>query len=342
MVDSAKITLRAGNGGNGVVHFYRGRFVPRGGPDGGNGGKGGNLYIAADANLSTLDHFAYKQKFEADGGRKGGESRSSGKAGEDLHLKVPLGTIVKLTKPTGEEKIIDFDKAGMEELVARGGRGGRGNWHFKSSRNTTPMEAEEGQPGETWDVEMDLKLLADVGLVGLPNVGKSTLLSILSNARPKVADYEFTTLEPNLGVLRLATGSRTKSIVIADIPGLIEGASEGKGLGIRFLRHVERTKLIVHLLALPNGEENLPVNEAVEKLADNYEKIRKELAAYAKALTKKKEIVVFNKIDLLSAENVEAIVAGLEEKGIKAIKLSAGSLAGLPDLKKALSLRVRK
>jgi len=342
MIDSAKLTIKAGNGGDGVVHFYRGRFVPKGGPDGGDGGNGGDVYIETDPNLATLDHFAYKQKFEAKSGRPGGESKSSGKAGEDLHIKVPLGTVVRLTKPTGEESTTDFDTIGMVEVVANGGRGGRGNWRFRSSTNTTPIEAEVGMPGEEWQVEMDLKLLADVGLVGLPNVGKSTLLSILSNARPKVADYEFTTLEPNLGVLRLETGKKTKSIVIADIPGLIEGASEGRGLGIRFLRHVERTKLLVHLLALKNGEENLPVKDAVKKLVENYETIRKELAAYAKELVKKKEIVVLNKIDLLPQENVEKIVAGLAKKGIAVIKLSAGNLSGLPDLKQELSRLVKK
>src|SRR3989344_9575390 len=338
MVDSAKVTIKAGNGGDGVIHFYRGRFVPKGGPDGGDGGKGGNVYIETDTNLATLDHFAFRQKFEAASGNRGGESRSSGKAGEDLHIKVPVGTMASWQLADGSCQTVDFDKEGMEVLIARGGKGGRGNWHFRGPTNTTPIEAEPGIEGEEWQVEMDLKLLADVGLVGLPNVGKSTLLSILSAARPKIADYEFTTLEPNLGVLRLPSD---KSIVIADIPGLIEGASEGKGLGIRFLRHVERTKLIVHLLALKNGEEDLSVDEAIEKLTANYKTIRKELSAYAKELTKKKEIVVINKIDLLQAKNVDGIVAGLLKNKIKVIKLSSGTLAGLPDLKKALSRSVK-
>ncbi len=361
MVDSAKITIKAGNGGDGVIHFYRGRFVPKGGPDGGDGGKGGNVYIETDTNLATLDHFAFRQKFEAASGNRGGESRSSGKAGEDLHIKIPLGTVLRVrpigdlqgqalkikipARPglAGEERVIDFDREGMEVLIAKGGKGGRGNWHFRGPTNTTPIEAEPGIPGEEWQVEMDLKLLADVGLVGLPNVGKSTLLSILSNARPKVADYEFTTLEPNLGVLRLRSGqAQERSLVIADIPGLIEGASEGKGLGTRFLRHVERTTLIVHLLALKNGEENLSVSETVKKLVANYKTIRKELAAYAEELTKKKEIVVLNKVDLIPAENLPSIVAGLAKKGIKVIALSAGNLSGLPELKKALTRWVKK
>lgn len=344
MVDSAKISIKAGNGGDGVIHFYRGRFVPKGGPDGGDGGKGGDVYIETDTNLATLDHFAYRQKLEAKSGRPGGESRSSGKAGEDLHIKVPLGTLMKLenSKTQELEREVDFDKEGMELLIARGGKGGRGNWHFRGPTNTTPIEAEPGIAGEEWQVEMDLKLLADVGLVGLPNVGKSTLLSILSNARPKVADYEFTTLEPNLGVIRLGKGQKMKSVVLADIPGLIEGASEGKGLGIRFLRHVERTRLIVHLLALKNGEENLSVAETVKKLAGNYKTIRKELGLYAEELVKKKEIVVLNKIDLLPAENLPPIVARLAKKKIKVITLSAGSLSGLPELKKALTRWVEK
>jgi GTP-binding protein len=344
MVDSAKVTIKAGNGGDGVIHFYRGRFVPKGGPDGGDGGKGGNVYIETDTNLATLDHFAFRQKFEAASGNRGGESRSSGKAGEDLHIKVPIGTIIELknSKTQELERKMDFDKEGMEVLIARGGKGGRGNWHFRGPTNTTPIEAEPGIEGEEWQVEMDLKLLADVGLVGLPNVGKSTLLSILSNAKPKVADYEFTTLEPNLGVVRLGTGQKVKSAVIADIPGLIEGASEGRGLGIRFLRHVERTTLIVHLLALKNGEEGLSVPEAVKKLAGNYKTIRKELGLYAEELTKKKEIVVLNKVDLIPAENLPGIVAGLAKKKIKVIALSAGNLSGLPELKKELTRWVKK
>ena len=203
MVDSAKIIIRAGHGGAGSAHFHRGRFLPKGGPDGGDGGRGGSVYIKSDTNWATLDHFAFKQKFEAKNGRPGSEKRSSGLSGEDLHLGVPVGTIVKMTSPEGEERIIDFNKPGMGELIAKGGKGGRGNWHFKSSTNTTPMEAEPGKPGEEWQTVMDLKILADVGLIGLPNVGKSTLLSILSAARPKIANYPFTTLEPNLGFLRL-------------------------------------------------------------------------------------------------------------------------------------------
>ena len=333
MVDSAKVTIKAGNGGDGVIHFYRGRFVPKGGPDGGDGGKGGNVYIETDTNLATLDHFAFRQKFEAASGNRGGESRSSGKAGEDLHIKVPVGTMASWQLADGSCQTVDFDKEGMEVLIARGGKGGRGNWHFRGPTNTTPIEAEPGIEGEEWQVEMDLKLLADVGLVGLPNVGKSTLLSILSNAKPKVADYEFTTLEPNLGVLRLRSGqAQGRSLVIADIPGLIEGASEGKGLGLQFLRHVERTNILVHILAGDN----------VKQLYKNYLTVRKELAAYSEELTKKKEIVVLNKTDLIPAENLAGIVAGLAKKKIKVIALSAGNLSGLPELKKALMRWVKK
>ena len=333
MVDSAKVTIKAGNGGDGVIHFYRGRFVPKGGPDGGDGGKGGNVYIETDTNLATLDHFAFRQKFEAASGNRGGESRSSGKAGEDLRIKVPLGTMASWQLADGSCQTVDFDKEGMEVLIARGWKGGRGNWHFRGPTNTTPIEAEPGIEGEEWQVEMDLKLLADVGLVGLPNVGKSTLLSILSNAKPKVADYEFTTLEPNLGVLRLRSGqAQGRSLVIADIPGLIEGASEGKGLGLQFLRHVERTNILVHILAGDN----------VKQLYKNYLTVRKELAAYSEELTKKKEIVVLNKTDLIPAENLAGIVAGLAKKKIKVIALSAGNLSGLPELKKALMRWVKK
>jgi len=344
MIDSAKLTIKAGKGGDGSVHFHRAKFIRKGGPDGGDGGRGGSVYINSDPNLATLDHFAFKQKIEAKSGNGGTGDKSSGLAADDLHIHVPLGTVVKFYNPETLElaKEIDFDRVGMEELVAKGGKGGRGNWRFRSSVNTTPMEAEDGTPGESWVVEMDLKLLADVGLVGVPNVGKSTLLSILSNAKPKIADYEFTTLEPNLGVLKIQRANKVRSVVIADIPGLIEGASEGKGLGIQFLRHIERTKLIVHLLALKNGEENLGVEEAVEKLVSNYEKIRKEMGSYSKKILKKKEIVVLNKTDIMDPEKLAIIVGELAEKDIKVIPISSGTTSGIEELKTEISRLVKK
>ncbi len=326
MVDSAKIIIRAGHGGAGSAHFRRERFIPKGGPDGGDGGRGGSVYIKSDTNLATLDHFAFRQKFEAKNGRPGSEKRSSGLSGEDLHLGVPVGTIVKMTSPEGEERIIDFDKLGMEELIAKGGKGGRGNWHFKSSTNTTPLEFEPGLPGQEWQTEMDLKILADVGLIGLPNAGKSTLLSILSAARPKIANYPFTTLEPNLGVADL----KGKKVVLADIPGLIEGASEGKGLGMQFLRHIERSRVLVHLLA---GEE-------AEQLYRDYQTVRNELKQYGGGAEKKKELVVLNKTDLLSGEKVAEIVGFFAKKKIKVLPVSGGNLSGIELLKNKLLLLV--
>lgn len=356
MVDRAKVYLRAGNGGDGVVHFRREKFIPKGGPDGGDGGKGGSVYMEADANLNTLDKFAYKQRFEADNGRPGAGQKMYGHAGEDLIIKVPVGTLVRFvrdrntlpevtadTRPGARKRIdrdftlekeIDFDTPGLKVLVAKGGAGGRGNWHFRSSTNTTPREYQPGEKGQGWNVEMELKLLADVGLVGLPNVGKSTLLSVLSSAKPKIADYEFTTLEPNLGVLRIGRGDEQKSIVVADIPGIIEGASAGKGLGIQFLQHVERTKLLIHVVAI--GERTKDYDE----LFKNYEAIRQELKQYGGGLETKPEIVVLNKTDLLDKEIVSEIIEYLKKKKIKALPISCGNLTGIEELKKLLAEKI--
>ncbi len=350
MVDQAKLWIRAGNGGNGAVSFRREKFIPKGGPDGGNGGKGGDIYLEADTNMNTLDDFAHRQKFEATDGGKGRGKKMSGAKGDDLIIKVPLGTVVKLkqfsvlssqmTDGDGDEKVIDFDRKGMRVLVAKGGAGGRGNEHFKSASNTTPMTAEPGQMGEKYDVEMSLKLLADVGLVGLPNAGKSTLLSVLSNARPKVADYEFTTLEPNLGVLRLRAGAspaptgQDRSLVIADIPGLIEGASEGKGLGTKFLKHIERTRVIVHLVAVEDLQ-----GQALQ-VWENYQKIRKELKNYGGGIDKKKEIVVLSKIDLIAGKTqkiknskIQEIKEYFKKKKIDILPISSGNGQGLAELR---------
>lgn len=324
MVDEARIIIRAGKGGDGSAHFHRGRFIPKGGPDGGDGGRGGSVYVRSDTNLATLDHYAYKQKFEAGNGRPGSEKRSSGLSGGDLYLGVPVGTIVKLnnSKTQELEREIDFDKSGMEVLIAKGGKGGRGNWHFKSSTNTTPLEFEVGKPGEEWQAELELKILADVGLIGLPNVGKSTLLSVLSSARPKIANYPFTTLEPNLGVTNLGS----KKVVLADIPGLIEGASEGKGLGLKFLQHIERTRILIHVLA---GED-------AQQLYFGYKTVREELKQYSADVVRKKELVILNKTDLLNEEQIKGIVAYFEKKRKKILPMSCGNLSGIEVLKKEL------
>ena len=318
MVDSAQIIIKAGNGGDGSAHFRREKYNPKGGPDGGDGGDGGNVYMEVDKDLSTLRNFAHKKKYEAERGQHGMGSLKSGKAGDDLVIKVPVGTLVKFP-----DRVLDMDKIGMRELVASGGRGGLGNDHFKSSSNRTPMEFTEGGEGDVLELDLELKLLADVGLVGLPNAGKSTLLSILTKAKPKIADYEFTTLEPNLGVME----KDERSLVLADIPGLIEGASKGKGLGDQFLRHVERTTVLVHLVS-----SNLEVSGL--EMWKRYETIRKELEDFGAGLEKKKEIVVLNKIDLLNEKQVKEVVKFFKGKKIKILPISCGTIVGVEELKK--------
>lgn len=342
--------VRGGSGGAGAVSFRREKFVPKGGPDGGDGGKGGSVFLMTDPNITTLQDFAHNKKFEATSGEKGHGKKMSGARGDDLEIKVPVGTVVKLVRlsPESEEereirvkgmklgvlgklfsqskfegaevRELDLNEPNMRVLVARGGKGGRGNVHFKGSTRTTPMIAEDGQLGESFEAELELKLLADVGLVGLPNAGKSTLLSVLSNARPKIADYEFTTLEPNLGVLR----ADKVHLVIADIPGLIEGASEGRGLGTKFLKHVERTRVLVHLVPMSNESE--------EEIYEKYLTIRKELEGFGAGLEAKPEIVVLSKIDVVDKEAVEKTVKYFAKKKIKALPISAATGAGMKEL----------
>lgn len=335
MVDTAKIFVRAGDGGNGSVHFRREKFIPKGGPDGGDGGRGGSVYIETDKNLATLEEFAYKQKFEAEDGGAGSGKKSSGKAGSDLVIKVPVGTIIRWEE-SGEERMMDLDSESTRVLIAHGGKGGRGNDRFKNSTNTTPMEAEDGEPGENKWLFLELKLLADVGLVGFPNVGKSTLLSVLSAARPKIADYEFTTLEPNLGVMKLGKKNE-KSVIVADIPGLIQGASEGKGLGEQFLRHIERTKVLIHVLAPRRLDELKTEDDLVDRLWDDYQTIRRELEAFGGGVEGKKEIVVLNKTDLLMTEWVDYVVSKLKLKKITILPISCGTTEGVDRLKSVIA-----
>jgi len=344
MIDRARITIRAGNGGDGIVHFRRAKFQPKAGPDGGDGGKGGNFYIQADANLSTLDDYAHKQKFQAEDGQPGGGEVCSGAKGEHVTIKVPVGTLVKLTSDNGELRILDFDEDGMKVLVAKGGRGGRGNYQFRSSTNQTPQQSTPGEMAEIFEVEMDLKLLADVGLIGLPNAGKSTLLSVLSNARPKIANYPFTTLEPNLGVANV----KGKKIVIADIPGLIEGASEGKGLGVQFLRHVERTKILVHVISVTlnsfqgrSDEEGSMLNQVQHdniQIWKDYMTVRNELKKFGNGLDEKKEIVVVNKIDMVSEKEVAEILKTFKKKKIVVLPISCGTMTGIEELRGKIDL----
>ncbi len=289
-IDQARIYLKAGDGGDGVVRYRREKYVPAGGPAGGDGGRGGSIYFVVDEGLSTLIDFRYRRKFVAPSGQAGQSKNMAGKDGEDLVIRVPPGTLVK-DGPTGEV-LLDLTTAGTRVLVLPGGRGGRGNARFATPTRQAPAFAERGEPGRELRVELELKLLADVGLVGYPNVGKSTLLAVVSAARPKVANYPFTTLTPNLGVVSLEPG---RSFVIADIPGLIEGAHAGVGLGIEFLRHIERTRLILHLIDAAGVDGRDPL--------DDYHKINEELRLYSAELAQCPQIVVANKADLPEARN---------------------------------------
>jgi GTP-binding protein len=291
-VDEVEIFVKAGKGGDGCVAFRREKFVPKGGPWGGDGGKGGDVILRAVRNKKTLIDFYFKKHFFAENGGNGSSNNKKGKDGEDLILEVPCGTIVKEIK-NGEEKVIaDLVNEGDNVIVAKGGKGGLGNTHFKSPTNQAPRIATKGEKGEEKIIKLELKLIADVGIIGYPNSGKSTLLSKISKARPKIADYPFTTIEPNLGVVDLGD---FRSFVVADIPGLIEGASKGKGLGIKFLKHIERTKILVHLIDMSEND-----------IINRYENLRNELKNYSSKLIEKKEIVVGNKIDLEeSKKNIE-------------------------------------
>jgi GTP-binding protein len=292
-VDEAKILVKAGDGGNGCVAFRREKYVPRGGPSGGDGGRGGSVYLQANPNDNTLLRYRYNREFKADRGRHGEGSNCTGQSGVDTILQVPVGTLV--FDAEGDELMADLNRPGQRVLVAQGGRGGRGNQHFAKPWHQAPREKEEGQPGEERHLRLELKLLADVGLVGFPNAGKSTLISVISAARPKIANYPFTTLEPNLGVVNADGGTGGhgtelgRTYVVADLPGLIEGASEGAGLGIRFLRHVERTRLLVHLIDTSDTAELDP-----EKA---FEIIDGELGAFSEKLLEKPMIVVATKLD---------------------------------------------
>lgn len=305
--DEARIRVKSGDGGNGIVHFRREKYVPRGGPSGGDGGKGGDVYLVVEPTLNTLQAFAQQKYFEAESGQPGGPSNRTGRSGADLIIPVPPGTLVR-DADTGI-LIADLVRPGQKVLVARGGRGGRGNARFATSTNQAPRIAEKGEPGEQRTLDLELKLLADVGIVGVPNAGKSTLLSVVSNAKPKIADYPFTTLEPNLGVVRLDD----RDMVLADIPGLIEGAHQGLGLGHDFLRHIQRTRALIHLL---DGAGQDP-------LAD-FHQINTELALFDEALGEKPQIVALNKIDLPQAqERWPAIRDALKALGYDPLAISA-------------------
>jgi len=323
-IDRVKIYVRAGKGGDGAVAFLREKYRPKGGPAGGDGGKGGNVILVATSSKHTLLDFKYKKHFIAEDGEPGKGKKMHGKKGEDLIIYVPVGTVVKDAR-TGEI-ICDLAKDGQRCTVARGGKGGRGNARFATPTNQAPTYAEKGEPGEERWIILELKLIADVGLIGFPNAGKSTLLARLTRANPKIADYPFTTLSPNLGVMELGWDRR---LIIADIPGLIEDAHKGAGLGHEFLRHIERTKFLAHIIDVSDFRERDPIQA--------FEAINKELALYSQELVKKPQIVVANKIDALSdKELIEELRSYFKEKGYEFCAISALTGEGLEELKERL------
>jgi GTPase len=328
-IDEVKIKVKAGDGGNGCLAFRREKFVPRGGPSGGDGGRGGDVVLVANPNYNTLLHFRFNPEHTAERGRHGEGSNRTGREGESTEVPVPVGTIV-YDADTGEQ-LVDFTEAGQRFRVAKGGRGGRGNARFTSSTHQTPTEHEDGRPGEERRLRLELKLLADVGLIGFPNAGKSTLISRISAAKPKIADYPFTTLEPNLGVV--SANDDYTSFVVADIPGLIEGAHEGHGLGIQFLRHVERTRLLVHLVDVSESSGRDPVND--------FQVILTELASFSEELAAKPMFVVASKIDVAQDQaRIESVRSLAEERGLPFFQISAVTGQGIDVLKRAMAERV--
>ncbi len=327
-VDKAKIRVKAGDGGDGAVSFYREKYVAAGGPDGGNGGKGGDIIFVIDDNFSTLIDFKYKKKYAAQRGENGGAKHCTGKNGEDLIIKVPRGTLVRDAN-TGRI-IADLSKKDRQ-IIAKGGNGGKGNSVFKSPTRQIPRFAKPGYPGEEFELSLELKLLADVGLVGFPNVGKSTLISVVSQAKPKIANYHFTTLVPVLGVVKVEA---EKSFVMADIPGLIEGASDGIGLGHEFLRHVERCRLILHVLDVSGSEGRDP--------REDFDIINRELEKFSPDLAECPQIVAANKSDMASPEQIQELKEYIEEKGYTFFEISAATTQGTSELIKYISQELDK
>jgi|TARA_B100000959_G_scaffold65565_1_gene69660 GTP-binding protein len=319
-LDQAKIYIKAGDGGSGSASFRREKFIEFGGPDGGDGGKGGSIIFVANKNLNTLIDFRYQQHFKAERGQNGKGKRKTGKNGKDLILKVPIGT--QIFEEDNNTLVDDLTISEQKLIIANGGKGGLGNVRFKSSTNRSPRKKTDGKEGESFWIWLQLKVIADIGIIGMPNSGKSSLLSALTGAKPKIANYPFTTINPNLGV----ASYKNREITLADIPGLIEGAHEGIGLGDKFLRHIERCKSILHLIDITN-----------DGLIENYLKVRKELFKYSNKLEKKREIVVFNKIDMISKEEINKKLDIFRKKiNKKVLLISALKHAGLKDIKENL------
>ena len=324
--DYAKVIIKSGDGGNGAITFRREKYVASGGPDGGDGGNGGSIYFVVDPDANTLLDFRYKKKFKAENGQNGSGNHCYGKSGQDLYVKVPRGTVVKDVK-TGKI-LADLSEEKQKELILPGGRGGKGNSHFATSTRQAPRFAQDGEKG----IILELKLLADVGLIGFPNVGKSTFLSIVTSATPKIADYHFTTIIPNLGVAKTQYGD---SFVIADIPGIIEGASNGVGLGIQFLRHIERTRLLLHFIDVSGQEGRNPV--------EDFYIIQEELKRYNKKLSKRKQVIVANKIDVMQDNKLyEELEKIAKKENMEIFKISAASKQGINDLMKYVAEELKK
>ena len=328
-VDKVKIYVKAGNGGNGAVAFHREKFVAAGGPDGGDGGRGGNIVLRVNDHMSTLMDFRYKRKYTASVGMDGQGGRRSGKRGEDLVIQIPRGTVIR---DAATNEVIKDMSDDADFILCKGGRGGWGNSHFATPTRQVPRFAKSGLPGEEHEVILELKLLADVGLVGFPNVGKSTLLSVTSNARPKIANYHFTTLYPNLGVIYVDEGV---SFVMADIPGIIEGAAEGAGLGHDFLRHIDRCRLMIHVVDVSGCEDRDPV--------EDFEKINSELANYSEALASRPMIVAANKCDLIpeGSDNLERLRAYVTERGYEFYEISAATTQGTRQLMRIVASKLQ-
>ena len=325
-VDVAKIKIKAGDGGNGAVSFHREKYVASGGPDGGDGGRGGNVVFKVDDNLATLADFRYKRKYKAPNGQPGSGGRRNGKKGEDLVILVPRGTVIREVQ---SGRIMADMSDDSEFIAAKGGRGGWGNPHFATPTRQTPRFAKPGTPGEEWEVSLELKLLADVGLIGFPNVGKSTFISVVSQAKPIIADYHFTTLTPVLGVVSLGEGS---SFVMADIPGLIEGASDGVGLGHEFLKHVERCRLLVHIIDAAGSEGRDPI--------EDFEKINKELVKFNPELAEREQIIVGNKIDLATDEQLETLNEYFTSRGFQYFTMCAPIVEGTKEIIDAVAAKL--
>lgn len=330
LFDNVTIVVRSGNGGNGSAAFRREKYVPRGGPSGGDGGRGGHVYLVADPQLNTLLPFRYQKKFVAEGGGHGGKNTMTGRQGQDLEIRVPTGTVVR-TEIDGEIYTVDLERPGQRLLAARGGKGGLGNVHFATATRQAPRIAELGEPGEELTLELELKIIADVGLVGFPNAGKSTLLSVISAARPKIAAYPFTTLQPNLGLVEV----EDQRFVVADVPGLIEGAHQGVGLGIDFLRHVERTRLLLHIIDAAGVDGRDPVAD--------YHQINTELRLYQPELAQRPQIVVLNKLDLPAAQaNLERLRRELPVPPEDMFAIAAVTHEGVAALMSRVAQRLRE